>query len=108
KSAPSYFQQQMAEVVLRGLLYHICELYLDDIITAHGRTEDEYIENLRQVFMRLRARGITLNPEKCRFGLSQVEYGVGHVINEHGLSFSQEKLDKVLNFPIPTTYKAIK
>jgi len=106
KGAPSYFQQKMAEVVLRGLLYLICELYLDDII-VHGGTEDECLANLRQVFERLRSRGITLNPEKCRFGLSQVEY-VGHIINEHGLAFSQEKRETVLDFPIPTTQKAMK
>ena len=106
KGSPSYFQQRMAEVVLRGLLYHLCELYLDDII-VHGRTEDEYVENLRQVFDRLRARGITLNPEKCRFGLSQVEY-VGHIINEHGLDFSKHKRDNVLDFPTPTTHKGMK
>jgi len=96
----------MAEVVLRGLLYHICELYLDDII-VHGHTEDEYLGNLHHVIERLRARGITLNPEKCRFGLAQVEY-VGHIINENGLDFSQQKRDKVLDFPTPTTHKDMK
>jgi hypothetical protein len=106
KGAPSYFQQKMAEVVLRGLLYHICELYLDDII-VHGNTEDEYLTNLRQVFERLRARGITLNPEKCRFGLSEVEY-VGHIINENGLTFSPAKREQVLDFPLPKTQKQLK
>ena len=41
KGAPSYFQQVMATVVLAGLMYIICELYLDDII-VHGKTEDEF------------------------------------------------------------------
>ena len=41
KGAPSYFQQAMATVVLAGLMYVICELYLDDII-VHGKTEDEF------------------------------------------------------------------
>ena len=31
KRAPSYFQQTMAIVVLAGLLYFICEVYLDDV-----------------------------------------------------------------------------
>ncbi len=51
KGAPSYFQQQMAQTVLCGLIYQILELYLDDII-VYGTTEDEYIDNLR-VFDRL-------------------------------------------------------
>ena len=31
RRAPSYFQQTMATVVLAGLLYVICEVYLDDV-----------------------------------------------------------------------------
>jgi hypothetical protein len=106
KGAPSYFQQQMAQTVLCGLLYQILEIYLDDII-VYGNTEDEYIENLRQVFNRLVKFGVTLNPNKCRFGLEEVEY-VGHTINSQGMSFSEEKRGEVLDFPLPTTHKELK
>ena len=34
KTAPSYFQEKMASDVLSGLLYFICEIYIDDIITG--------------------------------------------------------------------------
>ena len=30
KRAPSYFQEIMATVVLAGLIYMICEMYIDD------------------------------------------------------------------------------
>ena len=106
KGAPSYFQQQMAIRVLRGLIYHILELYLDDVI-VFGRTEDELLKNLRQVFDRFRKHGLTLNPGKCRFGLTKVEY-VGHTIDERGLTYSDEKLREVLNFPKPVTQKNMK
>ena len=106
KGAPSYFQQQMAQTVLCGLLYQILELYLDDII-VFGTTEAEYLDNLRQVFERFSKFGVTLNPTKCKFGLDEVEY-VGHTINEEGMSFSDEKRDEVLNFPVPTTHKGLK
>ena len=36
KGAPSYFQGVLASIVLVGLLYFICELYIDDII-VYGR-----------------------------------------------------------------------
>jgi hypothetical protein len=106
KGAPSYFQQQMATKVLANLIYHICELYLDDII-VFGNTEEEFLNNLSRVFERLRKFGITVNPSKCRFGLSEIEY-VGHVINENGLTFSTEKREEVLQFPLPTTHKGMK
>ncbi len=106
KSAPSYFQQQMATIVLRGLLYHICELYLDDII-VYGETEEEFLKNLRTVFDRLQKHGVTLNPAKCKLGVSEVQY-VGHTINEEGLTFSAEKRHEVLEFPKPVTHRHMK
>ena len=48
-----------------------------------------------------------MSPSKCRFGLREVEY-VGHVINEHGKTFSREKLTKVAEFPRPKTQKQLK
>ena len=63
-------------------------MYIDDII-VHGQTEEEYLKNMRAVFERFRQFGLTLNPEKCKFGLSEVQY-VGHTINEKGIHFSEE------------------
>ena len=49
KRAPSYFQEMMASVVLLGLIYFICEVYLDDVIifgntpvTVYGYTVTVY------------------------------------------------------------------
>ena len=106
KGAPSYFQKVLATVVLVGLLYTICELYIDDII-VHAREPKEFVDRLRKVFERLRKHKITLNPEKCTFGLPSVEY-VGHTIDETGLSFSHEKLDEVLAIPPPQYAKELR
>jgi hypothetical protein len=106
KGAPSYFQQKMAMTVLRGLVYSICEVYLDDIIVP-GSDEQEFITNLRSVFERFRKHKMTLNPAKCKFGVSQVEY-VGHMINKDGMTFSEDKLREVLDFPKPITHHGMK
>lgn len=97
KGAPSYFQGVMATVVLVGLIYNICELYLDDIL-IHAQTESEFLSRLEQVLKRLSDRKITANPEKVFLGMHEVEF-VGHTINEQGLKFSREKIDKVLQIP---------
>ena len=49
KRAPSYFQEQMASVVLLGLIYLICEMYVDDCI-VHGRGNTQFLERLEEVF----------------------------------------------------------
>ena len=72
KGAPSsFFQSEMAQTVLGGLTHHILELYLDDII-VYGTSEDEYVDNLRQVFDRLTKHNVTLYPAKCRRKLSML------------------------------------
>jgi len=106
KGAPSYFQQAMQTEVLQGLLYQICELYIDDII-IFADSEDELVDNLGQVLERLQAHNITVSPEKCCFGLTEVEF-VGHTVDREGLHFSREKLDKVLMIDQPRTAKQLK
>ena len=105
KNAASHFQRVMATVVLSGLIYLLCELYIDDIL-VFGANDDEFVHNLEEVFKRLRKYKVTLNPKKCRFGLDSVEY-VGHVISAEGVTFSKEKREKVLDFPLPNTQKEL-
>jgi hypothetical protein len=83
----------MVNTVFPGLVHQILEVYLDDICTW-ADTIEELASNLEKIFERLEKHNITLNPKKCRFGMSEVEY-VGHVIDEHGLAFSPAKLDKI-------------
>jgi hypothetical protein len=105
KNAASYFQRVMATVVLAGILYIMCELYIDDVL-VFGKDEESFVSNLRQVFTRLRKHRVTLNPKKCRLGMSQIEY-VGHVISAEGVTFSKEKREKVLDFPLPKRMKEL-
>ena len=104
--AGSYFQHQLSTKLLNGLIHKICELYLDDCI-VHGRTYEEYLYRLELFFERCKKHTITLNPEKCKLGLTEVEY-VGHAINKHGLHFTRDKIDSVLNFPVPDTKLKVK
>ena len=106
KGAPPYFQYQMVNTVFAGLIHNICEIYLDDII-IWGASINELTQRLEKILQRAQKYNIIFNPEKCRFGMSEVEY-VGHVINSTGLSFTQAKRDKVENFRLPTTVKEMK
>jgi len=82
--------------VLGGLLHHICELYIDDLI-VYGSTFEEYCERLEQVFQRLKEYGITINPEKAKLLMTEVHY-VGYILDKEGIEFSEEKKSKALNF----------
>jgi Reverse transcriptase (RNA-dependent DNA polymerase) len=60
KRAPSYFQEVMATVVLAGLIYLICEMYIDDCI-VYGSDMNQFVDRLRQIFMRFRQHHLFLN-----------------------------------------------
>ena len=105
KNAAAYFQRVMANVVLVGIIYTICELYIDDVF-VFGSNDDEFLCNLRTIFERFQKHNITLQPKKCSFGLEHIEF-VGHVVSACGVTFSDEKRKKVLNFPLPTKPKQL-
>ena len=61
KCAASYFQAQIAMVVLAGLVYIVCEIYVDDIL-VHATSDEEFVERLKLVFERFRKYKLTINP----------------------------------------------
>jgi Reverse transcriptase (RNA-dependent DNA polymerase) len=88
KRAPSYFQEVMATIVLAGLIYIICEMYIDDCI-LYGPDTKDFVDRLRQVFMRFRQHHLFLKASKCHFGYTEIEY-IGIEISEDGLRMSQD------------------
>ena len=104
--ASSYFQYCMTTVVLVGLMYEICESYIDDII-VHAQHEDDMLKNLKDVFERFRRYNIKLNPKKSIIGLLKIEY-VGHQIDAEGMHFTKEKLSEVATFATPQGAKGLR
>jgi len=90
--APSVFQRLM-DVVLCGLSYQICLGYLDDII-VFGRTFEEQLERLEEVFKRLRSANLKLKPSKCFLCQRSVEF-LGHVVSEKGLTMQASKIEAI-------------
>ena len=45
-SSDPFFQRSMQNKVLNGLVYEICEIYIDDVLT-HGKTDPGFLTNTR-------------------------------------------------------------
>ncbi|KAL7868371.1 hypothetical protein SRHO_G00097550 [Serrasalmus rhombeus] len=99
-NAPPTFQRLM-ELVLRGLHWKECLIYLDDVL-VFSRTFSQHLGSLEEVLGRFRSAGLKLKPTKCSFACSQVTF-LGHVVSSQGLQPDAKNLDKVLNWPTPTT-----
>ncbi len=97
-NAPSTFERLM-ETVLQGLQWRSCLVYLDDVV-IFGRTEQELISRMDDVFSRLKQAGLKLKPRKCRLFSRKTDY-LGHVISEHGVMVSPDKIAAVKNWPTP-------
>jgi hypothetical protein len=105
KRAPSYFQQTMATVVLAGLIYVICEMYIGDC-NIFAKDTDELVYRLGLAFERFRKHSIFVKPNKYFLGYAEIDY-VGKVLSAEGLKMSQEEIRHVLDFPKPDISKQL-
>jgi hypothetical protein len=105
KAAPHFFQKQMASTVLHGLLYSILEIYMDDLIVYASSFED-LLNRIEIVLQRLAKYNITINPNKCKIGMTEIQY-LGFKIDSEGIMTLPEKTNKLLEFPLPQTNKML-
>ncbi|XP_046399957.1 uncharacterized protein LOC124166472 [Ischnura elegans] len=104
-NAPSTFQRLM-DTVLAGLKGERCMVYLDDII-VFGCTIEEHLERLTEVLERLRGAGLKVNPHKCQFLKSSVEY-LGHIITDKGVQPDPRKIIAIKEYPLPHNIKTLR
>lgn len=103
-NAPATFQRLM-DRVLAGLQWETCLVYLDDIIVL-GRDVLEMLHHLGQVFDRLQYANLKLKPEKCCLFHRQVAY-LGHIVSEQGVTTDPAKIQKVQEWPTPTSVQEV-
>ena len=104
-NAPATFQRLM-QVVLAGLEWKCCFVYLDDNLVC-SKSFGKHMEHLRLVFERLRQAGLTLKSKKCCFLREEVQY-LGHVISKRGILPDPGKTQKVREFPTPTDVTTVR
>jgi hypothetical protein len=80
-----------------------CLVYFDDII-IFSKNFDDHLVHVETILARLHSFKFQLNPSKCSFFLTEMDY-LGHHINAHGLSPVNEKIDAILQLPMPKTLK---
>ena len=99
-NSPSCFQRVM-DLVLAGLLWKTCLVYIDDIILM-AETAEQMTERLDEVFGRLRDANLKLKPSKCKVFQTEVSF-LGHRVGPDGqLGPDPEKVKAVQNWPVPT------
>lgn len=95
-SAPEYFQKRMSEILcgLPGVVN-----VMDDIL-VFGNTKAQHDERLADVMSRLASANVTLNKEKCLFGVNKLRF-LGHILNENGIEPDPAKVSAIKNLNAP-------
>ena len=98
-NAPATFER-MIEVILSGLQWETCLLYIDDVIIFSNNFE-QHLERLSDVLSRPQTAGLKLSPHKCQLLKKQVSF-LCHVVSEHGIATDPSKIKAVEEWPVPT------
>ena len=80
--------------------------YLDDII-IFSKTEEEHLQHLEEIFVRLCKFGLKMKCEKCSFFMKHIQY-LGHLVLEKGFEQLPEKLESIRKMPALRTAKEVK
>jgi len=81
-------------------------VYLDDLLIT-SVTFEEHLVLLKLVALWLRKANLTINVDKSRFVLKQLKY-LGYVIGEGCIRVDPDKVNAIIDFPVPKTVKHIR
>jgi len=83
--------QRALDIILSGLKWQLCLVYLDDVI-IFSATPEQHVKDVDAVLTRLREAGVTLNLEKCTWFSDEVAY-LGHIVRPGQLHVHKKSVD---------------
>ena len=95
-SAPEIYQHVIQQVLqgCRGVRN------ISDDIIVFRKTRDEHDQKLETVLQRLQQSNLTLNQEKCLFGVNKLTF-FGHEVSASGISPGTKKVEAIRDAPVP-------
>lgn len=97
-NAPATFQRFM-DAVLAGYKWKNLLVYMDDICVFSSSFE-QHLQDLRDVFERLKSANLKLKPSKCHFAQSKIKF-LGHIVTSEGILPNPDKVKAINNLPLP-------
>ncbi|KAK3092068.1 hypothetical protein FSP39_024885 [Pinctada imbricata] len=101
--APEMYQRVLSTILqdCEGV-----ENFMDDIV-EYGENESEHNVRLERAIERLVEKGFTLNPDKCQFCMSKIEY-LGHVLSGKGIDLHEDKVKAIVDARAPESASEVK
>lgn len=80
--------------------------YLDDIVIV-SEDFNSHLAVLVRLAQELRKANLTLNVDKSQFCVTQTKY-LGYVIGNGGIQTDPEKIDSIINWPVPKSVRQVR
>jgi len=97
-NAPGQFQRLM-DLILAGLTFEACLVYLDDSI-CFSRTFEEHLARFGAIFNRLAQANLKVKASKCELFCAKVHF-LGLIVSSDGIATDPEKIKAIVNCPRP-------
>lgn len=105
-NAPGTFQRLM-NWVLRDFLGIFVAVYLDDVIIYTKGSYEQHLDHLQQVFILLREANLKIKLKKCSLCFPSLSF-LGYTVGRGGIHTDPEKIQKIKDFPIPTSLRTLR
>ncbi|KAL7306691.1 hypothetical protein TKK_0001364 [Trichogramma kaykai] len=105
KNAPASFQRMMDKILMK-YLYKFCFVYVDDIV-IFSKSLQEHLQHIKLIFEELKQFNLKMQLDKSEFLRKEVPF-LGHIITPDGIKPNPEKINAIIEYPIPKTQKQIK
>ena len=103
-NAPATFQRIMTQAFQKYLRISM-EIFLDDFCVFSSKAD--HLDWLDKCLIQCAQFGISLNSEKCTFG---VPYGklLGHIVSAKGIATDPDKVRRIADLPRPVTVTGVR
>jgi hypothetical protein len=102
---PATFQTMMNEIFQDLITEGVVSVYLDDILIFTSSIEEHH-HITRLVLDRMHEHKLYLQPEKCKFEKTRIEY-LGVIISHNKVEMDPVKVTGVADWPTPTNKKEV-
>ncbi|KAH9307169.1 hypothetical protein KI387_043841 [Taxus chinensis] len=103
-NAGATFQRAM-DLAFGSLKGKCIVIYLDDL-TVFSKTRADHFDHLETVLQRCREHGISLNPKKSVFCVTEGKL-LGHIVSKDGIKIDPERVQAIQQIPLPTSKKGV-
>ena len=104
-NSPATFQAIMNDLLRDLVVEEKVAVFIDDVMVA-TETEEGYDEIVEEVLRRLEENDLFVKPKKCVWKVREVGF-LGVIIEEDGVRMEKEKVQGVIEWPVPKIVKNI-